>query len=226
MFCPSCKTEYRPGFTICADCGDKLVDKLPLSAPAQTASQETQDKEPNENAPLELLWEGYDVRFFNLLSLALKGAEILFDDAGSQSRIIYAISHKPYEIWIQTKDHSAAYRILENISGGPTLGEQVERQAHDQADALAGIQAGSSESGDDATDDSLATFGLEEPAAEVWSGEEKAMAEMLRACLRENGIGCDIRQDGDSRLRLVVRPPKAERARQIVREVEESSPPL
>ncbi|MCL5035169.1 MAG: DUF2007 domain-containing protein [Bacteroidetes bacterium] len=29
MFCPQCKTEYRPGFTRCADCGVDLVDRLP-----------------------------------------------------------------------------------------------------------------------------------------------------------------------------------------------------
>lgn len=29
MFCPKCKTEYRPGFTRCADCGSDLVDRLP-----------------------------------------------------------------------------------------------------------------------------------------------------------------------------------------------------
>ncbi len=29
MFCPQCKSEYRPGFTRCADCGVELVDRLP-----------------------------------------------------------------------------------------------------------------------------------------------------------------------------------------------------
>ena len=29
MFCPNCKTEYRPGFTECADCGVTLVYELP-----------------------------------------------------------------------------------------------------------------------------------------------------------------------------------------------------
>lgn len=29
MFCPNCKAEYRPGFTLCADCHVPLVDQLP-----------------------------------------------------------------------------------------------------------------------------------------------------------------------------------------------------
>lgn len=33
MFCPQCKTEYRPGFDRCADCGIGLVAELPVDAP-------------------------------------------------------------------------------------------------------------------------------------------------------------------------------------------------
>ena len=29
MFCPKCRTEYREGFTVCADCTVDLVDELP-----------------------------------------------------------------------------------------------------------------------------------------------------------------------------------------------------
>lgn len=28
-WCPKCKTEYREGFTVCADCGSELVSELP-----------------------------------------------------------------------------------------------------------------------------------------------------------------------------------------------------
>ena len=28
-WCPDCKTEYDPGYTVCADCGAGLVDELP-----------------------------------------------------------------------------------------------------------------------------------------------------------------------------------------------------
>ena len=32
MICPKCKSEYRAGFTQCADCGVALVERLPLAA--------------------------------------------------------------------------------------------------------------------------------------------------------------------------------------------------
>lgn len=38
-YCPSCGSEYRPGFDVCADCGTELVDE-PIAS-ADTAEEET-----------------------------------------------------------------------------------------------------------------------------------------------------------------------------------------
>lgn len=43
-FCPRCRTEYRPGYTQCSDCGDWLVAVLPeapVPEPDEEAGQET-----------------------------------------------------------------------------------------------------------------------------------------------------------------------------------------
>ncbi len=34
--CPKCKYEYRPGTTVCPDCGEKLVESLPPKMVAQS----------------------------------------------------------------------------------------------------------------------------------------------------------------------------------------------
>jgi len=39
VFCPKCGAEYKEGVTVCADCGVKLVDKLP---------EEKREEEPFE----------------------------------------------------------------------------------------------------------------------------------------------------------------------------------
>jgi len=36
MFCPICKAEYRPGFTICNDCNIQLVPELPPESPKKS----------------------------------------------------------------------------------------------------------------------------------------------------------------------------------------------
>ena len=44
MFCPQCKTDYRPAFTRCADCGVDLVEiirEVVESRPPEEAGQYT-----------------------------------------------------------------------------------------------------------------------------------------------------------------------------------------
>ena len=36
-FCPNCKTEYRSGFTQCADCNVDLVESVPQPTPEEIA---------------------------------------------------------------------------------------------------------------------------------------------------------------------------------------------
>lgn len=38
-YCPTCRTEYRPGFLVCADCGVSLVDILPEELPPPKAGE-------------------------------------------------------------------------------------------------------------------------------------------------------------------------------------------
>ena len=47
MFCPRCRTEYRAGFTKCADCGSKLV--LALASPSPPS--ESRDTRPHPGDP-------------------------------------------------------------------------------------------------------------------------------------------------------------------------------
>ena len=73
MFCPQCRSEYRAGFTRCADCGVDLVDRLPER---RKAAADTGNTEPvivfftmdaSEAALVRSLLEasGVDVYAFN-----------------------------------------------------------------------------------------------------------------------------------------------------------------
>ena len=96
MFCPECRTEYRPGFTRCADCDVDLVHELPM---ADDYSQAWQEYRKIRNRvliivvgyyPVALLlfifmpasmllnnWSNYIFAFVNLFWLGLLVAAVL-----------------------------------------------------------------------------------------------------------------------------------------------------
>lgn len=42
-WCPKCKTEYREGFTVCADCGSKLVEDEPCNSSNEELQEESRE---------------------------------------------------------------------------------------------------------------------------------------------------------------------------------------
>jgi hypothetical protein len=86
------------------------------------------------------------------------------------------------------------------------------------------IWATEPESGQPVAHELAGNFYPEDATAEVWSGDEPGMAEILEDCLRENGIGCAVDHTG-VKSRILVLPNAEVRAREIIREVIEATPP-
>ena len=72
--------------------------------------------------------------------------------------------------------------------------------------------------------DSSAHWDEDDPGAEAWSGGNEHFADTLIVCLREVGVASHKLSEA-GRWRLVVRPEQEARAKEIVREVVEASPP-
>lgn len=211
MFCPLCKAEYREGFTRCNDCDVALVDSL--------GSPGGDDPQSTLASPLKL-WEGQDAAFFTRLTAALAEAKIPYHEGDTSTRLLYRSLQPPLSVWTLANDHEAALQVLKSISGSEGESSENSTDVEDQAD-----EALREESEGPEVDDIVDDFYPEDATAEVWRGESNGSAEVFRDCLLENGIGCVIDDASPNEQCLRVLPTQEARAREIIREILDGTPP-
>jgi hypothetical protein len=240
MFCPICKTEYRPGFTKCADCGVALVDHLPAGGPPGD------EDAPRDSEGRELLWSGLSARLYEAIRDALDAAGIAHTDVEKEFGVLSTFSESAYLVWIDSRVRDAARSVLSKVLGDPNVGGprhespnlndfpwmdpfKVRREVYtSQSEPLE--PAESHERAESAgyaelpPDDAPENFDPEDATSQVWVGEDMETAEFLKDSLRGVGIGCIVSEDG-SQGRVFVLPADEKRAREIVREVVEGAPP-
>jgi hypothetical protein len=104
MFCPQCRSEYREGFTRCADCDVDLVPELPRDV-------------QRENVELVKVYESGDGSIIPLI-------ESLLEDAGIEFEVTNASRQYPTtsqlgfaEFWVRAEDEAEARAVLEELEG-------------------------------------------------------------------------------------------------------------
>jgi hypothetical protein len=209
MYCPVCKAEYRPGFTRCNDCGSDLVDVLPA------------EKLPSDVA---LAWRGSDPVSFSAALAALRNAGIPTYTISDHDQLAWglAIPRPRYSLLVSSENLEKALQSVSGIDERPPLAfgrtpdwALEEDKARDSSNAQGEQQI---------PNDVVRDLRPEEATAEVWAGERGGIAQMLEICLRENGISCVMDESGRS-TRIRVVPESESRAREIIREVVEGTPP-
>jgi hypothetical protein len=207
MFCPICKCEYIHGVTQCADCGVPLVDAL-----------EPEGANPLDNVRIVSVWQGNEPSECERVKGALENAGIEFLDRDSKNFDLFVPSGSKLEIWVSTADRDAARKIILDEDGRidpdeltPEGIESLTLPESDQPDS-------------DGPQDLSVEWNEVDPVTEVWNGEKEDFADTLAACLREIGITSRKLSEA-SHWSLVVRPEQEARAREVVREVVEASPP-
>ncbi len=240
MFCPSCKTEYRPGFTKCADCDIALVDHLPAGGPpgVQDAATDSEGR--------ELLWSGLSSKLYEAIRDALDAAGISHTDVEKEFGSLPTFAQSAQLIWIDPRLRDAARSVLHKVLADRDPEDMSHRDANsdhlawmDPFNVRREVYASQSEppepaeggelpeSGADTEpppDDSPEDFRPEDATSQVWAGEDMDIAQFLKDSLSGIGIGCVVSKDG-GKGRVLVLPADEKRAREIVREVVEGAPP-
>jgi hypothetical protein len=95
-------------------------------------------------------------------------------------------------------------------------------ESESSADTLASGDA--DESSEEVPDDQLENFNPEDATSQVWSGADGNMAQTINVCLREVGIGCVV-NEAQGNFNVCVQRASEARAKEIVREIVEQTPP-
>jgi hypothetical protein len=250
MICPQCKAEYRQGFTMCADCEVPLVAQLP-TPPSDLPDSAESGEDPfcafwkGDDSRLhaelcDLLDEQCiphkTVRradhLFNLNSKSafqigipfslFEKAEAAIKEAYGTEEEIQPASHllppgagrlpgtRVGSAWLDDRLRSArAEPELQSVSAIPELPEEPSSWGK-AAISLA--------------DWHPQDWYPEDATAEVWSGDQPELGEMITASLQENQIHSRASNSAGN-CALFVLPGDEECAREIVREIIEGAPP-
>ncbi len=240
MFCPSCRTEYRAGFTKCADCGVDLVPELPADEAGDGADV------PRNAEGLELLWSGVSEALTDQIDDALEAAHISHKITDKEFGLLPNLAQSANFVWIESRDRASSRSILAKIlADSGTMEQEAELTASDEgrvnpfglgrttykrstdADKVPADSVELAESdapSEPIPDDIVGDFDPEDATAEVWSGDDGQTADYLKMSLSGVGVGCVLKEDR-GKVRVSVLPEYEKRAREIVREVVEGTPP-
>ena len=211
MICPNCKCEYIRGVTRCSECDVALVDTLDASAPVTQDGQE-----------IVSVWEGNDPGECATVKNALGKAGIPVIDQEVAGHFIFPSMQPKTEIYISILDMERAKKVLVDLGHLVDPEEMTEEERASLALPESDIPKSDEETilALDSSDD----WDDADPVVEVWKGDKEELADTLKVCLREIGIASRKLAEADH-WSIEVRPELESRAREIVREVVEASPP-
>ncbi len=110
MFCPKCKAEYRPGYTVCADCGVPLVDRLPPE-PEHEEPVDTTSLPPNTE--LVHILDTFSPGDMALIKSILDGVGIPYLVEGEHSQYVYHAV--PFRLMIPSQQADEAREVLKQL---------------------------------------------------------------------------------------------------------------
>lgn len=214
MICPQCKCEYIRGVTECADCGVPLVQEL---AASPAAGRQQEDKE------IISVWAGSDSGERSAVRGALEKAGIAVIDQEAPGHLFFPSNQPKAEIFVSPEDVERAKSVLADLG----ISEHPDELTDEEREAMALPESDRPDDGaePDALDPGVPEdWHEDDPGLEVWAGNSEDLADTLELCLREIGIASRKTSEAGG-WRLAVRPEHESRAREIVREVVDASPP-
>jgi len=208
---------------------------------------------PKNSEGLELLWSGVSDALTDEIAAALEAAQIVYKVTQKEFGLLPNLEQSANFVWIGPRDRTSSRAVLEKVlSGAGSIEQESERYPPDgrrmnplglgrksypadrsdswfsraapfESASPFGSRAPAGDA-DPTPDDIVEDFAQGDATAEVWAGDDAETADFLKASLNGVGIGC-VLDDQGAKLRVLVLPQTEKRAREIVREVVEGTPP-
>lgn len=231
LYCPQCGAEYREGYSSCSDCHVLLVRERPGNAESQAAPE---PGDPNHD-PFCSFWKGTDSRVHAEICVVLDEAEIPHKTVKREDRLFNRMDLPRYELGVPASFYEKAEQAIgEAFSSQPLLRDTdglVSEGLHKQLDFDQDepeLAIPLTEPDDTASESSPATHEAEwlpeDATVEVWKGDDQDLSEMIQMSLGENDIRWHSKRAEGQRAVFVL-PSDEARAREIVREIVEATPP-
>lgn len=217
MYCPQCRSEYRPGFTVCSDCGIDLVDHLIEHANPAGGSRNA----ANGPRTTDLFLAITDEQYFQAILEVLDESQIRCEHEVRMPGAIPGLMKKQFCIFVEPREQDAAKAAVAKFEAQFAL-------AAEDGD-------GDSEATDLANDIVPDDFDPADATAEVWHGDDLDQRDVIISCLNGVGIGCATDRDevhdehtnqvaaahkpGGNANPIFVLPRDEKRAKEIVREI-------
>ena len=138
MFCPQCKTEYRPGFTTCADCGVPLVEVLP---PEPVEEEPADTGHSTLDGDLVHILDTFNPGDVALIKSILEGEGIPYAFEGEHSQYVYGAV--PFRLMVPSEYADEAREVLEKLDlslGRIDKGDDRFEETEEDQDARNGAE--------------------------------------------------------------------------------------
>jgi len=239
VFCPRCKAEYRKGFSRCADCEVDLVYELPKQAIELRQTGEDGEYrvaggpgDPNED-PFCSFWKGNDRRVHAELCEVLDEAAIPHNTVYRRDHLFNLQNYAAFEVGVPFSMYERAGNVVKEAYGTEDVADvgaqEVQllpdrpipsmRKLPQSITPVEGENMPGPSTAGEQTD-----WYPEDAIMKVWSTESSEPSDFLMAALHENAIHCRVEKTGTNAA-LFVLPEDETRAREIVREIVEGTPP-
>jgi hypothetical protein len=204
-YCPLCDAESAAAHSRCSVCGIALV-------PEELRGSPLTEKDRNER--IEVVFRGGDPNAVSEVVAILREAGIRHHVQASSDHLVFELGmpRPKYSVRVFASDEQRARELLADICESAPFGIEAEPR-YSPAD----LPTPSTRT--------TRNWNIAAATAEVWSGDDAALANLLEECFFENKIG--VRRAGiePGTLRLLVVPADESSAREIVHEVIHAAPP-